>query len=187
MERHIQYHTASEWDEDLWRRAEPVYREAFPEYGRKPEAIIRSMFRRRMCHLHTAAADQETVGMALSGHDPSTGLLVVDYLAVAAKARGRGLGRSFLDYIRQWAAHSAGCKGLLVEVEAEPTEENVSRIRFWESCGFTLTPYVHHYIWVPEPYQAMYWTFGPQGGQGMEDGRDLFRAITRFHEKAYRK
>ncbi|WP_438445293.1 GNAT family N-acetyltransferase [Gorillibacterium sp. sgz5001074] len=182
----MQFHTASEWEEERWRQAEPVYKEAFPEHGRKPEAIVRRMFRRRMCLLHTMEWNGRTVGMALSGPDPVTRMLVVDYLAVAGEARGQGLGRALLEYIRGWAEHTADCTGIVVEVEAEPTEENRDRIRFWESCGFTLTDYVHHYIWVPEPYRAMYLHFNG-AGERITDGESLFRVITRFHEKAYRK
>lgn len=184
MEMKGTLHTAAEWKEALWRKAEPIYVQSFPEHGRKPEAVVRRMFERRMCRLFTLEEDHGTVAMALAGRDEPTGMLVIDYLAVSREARGRGAGLRFMERLKAWA-EAEGCRGILVEVEAEPTEENLGRIRFWERCGLHLTDYVHTYIWVPEPYRAMYLYFSPEGPEET-DGQVLFEAITRFHERAYR-
>ncbi|UJF36213.1 GNAT family N-acetyltransferase [Paenibacillus hexagrammi] len=124
--------------------------------------------------------------MALTGVDQEAKALLIDYIAIRQDARGKGCGRLMLDHIKQWARAAAGCKGMIVEVESEPTDENTRRIHFWESVGFHLTPYVHQYIWVPEPYQAMYVNFN-QEDPLPEDGKALFKSITGFHEKAYRR
>ncbi|TMV47598.1 GNAT family N-acetyltransferase [Paenibacillus mesophilus] len=182
----MEYIATDEWDETLWREAERIYNKAFPEHGRKSAEIIRRMFDKGMCTLHTAADRREMVAMALTGIDKQAEALLIDYIAVKEEARGKGYGRTFLSHIRDWAETEAHCRGIIVEVEAEPSEANRRRIRFWERCGFRLTDYVHHYIWVPEPYRAMYLNFhadNPLPG----DGEALFRSITRFHRKAYRK
>lgn len=178
------YETSSDWDEARWRQAERVYAEAFDEKGRKPAAVIRRMFDRRMCRLHTASSGGDVYAMALSGEgDNADGVLVVDYFAVRASLRGRGEGRAFMAYIRDWA-EAAGYRGIVVEVESDPTPDNVRRIRFWETCGFRPTAYVHHYIWVPEPYRAIYLNLDPRRPLP-DDGKTLFRYIERFHKKAY--
>lgn len=178
--------STEQWDETLWRQAEPIYKEGFPEHGRKSEVIVRRMFDRHMCRLHIAFDDSEAVAMALSGIDVEQRALIIDYLTVRTSRRGEGLGRLFLKTILMHSLNSKSCDGIIVEVEAEETPENLQRIRFWESCGFQLTEYVHHYIWVPEPYRAMVLSFNPHSPLPV-DGKELFRAITRFHEKAYRK
>ncbi len=179
------YCSSGEWDENLWRAAEPIYAAAFPEHGRKPERIIRAMFRKGMCRLHLARLGGKPAAMALSGPDEVWGIWIIDYLAVAEEQRGKGLGRSFLADIRREAEAFPWCRGIVVEAEAEETEVNQARIRFWEACGFRLTGYVHQYIWVPEPYRALALSF-PGREALSEEGRELFKAITSFHERAYR-
>ena len=180
------YNSTDQWDEALWRQANPIYQMGFPEHGRKSEAIIRRMFERNICRLHLAYDGPEVVAMALTGMDPELNALLIDYLTVHGKRRGEGLGHLFLESIRQHAARAERCTGIIVEVEAEETDENLGRIRFWESSGFKLTEYVHHYRWVPEPYRAMALSFNPESPLPI-DGQELFRSITQFHEKAYRK
>ncbi|WP_134685076.1 GNAT family N-acetyltransferase [Brevibacillus migulae] len=179
------YDIIEEWDEALWGEVEKIYEEAFPLEGKKSRTIIQRMFEKHMCQLHTIAKGSEIIGMALTGIDKKAGALIIDYLAVRKEARGSGNGRRLLDHIKEWARFHTECKGIIVEVEADPTEENRKRIHFWEANGFHLTDYVHSYIWVPEPYQAMYFHFDELDPLP-EEGKILFRSITRFHEKAYR-
>ncbi|MDF2960629.1 MAG: family N-acetyltransferase [Paenibacillus sp.] len=178
------YHTTGEWDEVLWSQAELVYKESFPEHGRKNRSIIRRMFERQMCYLHTAAEGGKVIAMALTGINKEAHALLIDYLAVKKDLRSRGCGRLFMEYIKGWAG-TVQCQWILIEVESEPTPENARRIRFWEQCGFRLTDYVHHYIWVPEPYRAMYVSL--QNDVCLtDDGETLFRYIVKFHRDAYR-
>ncbi|UUZ95010.1 GNAT family N-acetyltransferase [Paenibacillus sp. P25] len=179
----MNFHTTNEWNEALWLQAEPIYHQAFPEHGRKKREIIRRMFERRLSLLHTATDKEEVAAMAISGIDPATHVMVVDYLAVRNDYRGQGWGRRFMDYIKEWAESEGGCRGIVIEVEAEPTPENHARIRFWERCGFTLTDYVHEYIWVPEPYRAMVLNLHTDNPLPA-DGKTLFRYITDFHKKS---
>lgn len=182
--RTLEYLTTDIWQEELWREAEPIYHQAFPEKGRKSFAIIRSMFERGLCQLHLAREGDVTVAMAITGIDSHASALILDYIAVSKHERGRGLGKLFIDYIRSWA-ESAGCRGIVIEVEAEATEENLRRIRFWEGCGFVLTEGIHQYIWVPEPYRAMVLHL-TRKNRLSEDGETLFSYITNFHKRAYR-
>lgn len=171
------------WDDALWEEAEPVYKEAFPEHGRKNRALIRSMFERGICMLHTWRKDDKVVAMALTALNAKAHMLIVDYIAVSQEQRGQGVGLACMRDIRNWAANEANCQAIVIEVEAEISMENADRIRFWEKAGFHLTDYVHTYIWVPETYRAMYISLGAIEAY---DGRQLFDMITEYHEKAYR-
>lgn len=181
----LDYRITEEWNESWWNEAERIYEQAFPLDGKKSREIIRRMFDKRMCQLHAIAQDSQMLGMALTGIDQQAGAVIIDYLAIHKDYRGKGYGRLMLDHIKSWARTITNCKGIIVEVEAEQTEENRLRVLFWERNGFLLTEYVHAYIWVPEPYQAMYFNLG-ENDSLPDDGKQLFRSITKFHEKAYR-
>ncbi|NBD23235.1 GNAT family N-acetyltransferase [Paenibacillus glycinis] len=182
----LEHRTTEQWNEALWAEAEPIYREGFPEHGRKPKAIVRRMFERGICELHVWGEPGAALAMALTAFDARAGVLVIDYLAVRESRRGEGVGRACVASVRHWALGvKPDCKGLVIEAEAEETADNAKRIRFWEKAGFTLTEYVHAYIWVPETYRAMVMSFDA-GHPLTDDGRELFKAITRYHERAYR-
>lgn len=181
----FEYLITDEWNEAWWNEAERIYEQAFPLDGKKSREIIRRMFDKRMCQLHTITQGSEMIGMALTGIDQQGGALIIDYLAIHKEYRSKGYGRLLLDHIKSWTRTIPNCKGIIVEVEAERTEENRLRVLFWERNGFHLTDYVHPYIWVPEPYQAMYFNLDDNDPLP-DDGKLLFRSITKFHEKAYR-
>lgn len=181
----MEFNTTTEWNERHWKEAEPVYEQAFPAAGRKNPAIIRRMLERGIGQLHTAVLHKETIAMALTGHSAKGEVTIIDYLAVDEAYRNQGVGRRLIDYIRAWSGQQSVCRGIVIEVEAEPTEANLGRIRFWERNGFRLTDDVHQYIWVPEPYRAMILHL-TEANRLPEDGKTLFRYITSFHERAYR-
>jgi GNAT superfamily N-acetyltransferase len=196
MSASLEFRTIKEWDEALWNEAEEVYEQAFPAHGRKKREIIISMFARHLCQLHTASArsrdgQMRVVAMAISAIPTEANVLIIDYLAVREDVRSQGVGRRFMDYIRRWAAEVMNLDGILIEAETDgdagaTSRENIARIRFWQSCGFTLTDYVHHYTQVPEPYQAMALRLRPDANLP-DDGVVLFRYITGFHRQAYRR
>ncbi|UKS29241.1 GNAT family N-acetyltransferase [Paenibacillus sp. HWE-109] len=180
-----EYMTTETWDEALWLQAESVYNEAFPKHGRKPRELIRRMFQRGICTLHIWRDPTQVVAMALTATNQETKVLIIDYIAVRKSQRGKGLGRTCLADIRHWAKTQGNCRELVIEVEAEMTEENIARIAFWQKVGFHLTDYVHTYVWVPETYRAMYLDLDEQS-ELPDDGQTLFTHITDYHEKAYR-
>jgi len=181
--------TLSKWDDALWQRMRPVYEEAFP-HGAKPASILRAILDRGIGHLHMGliAGEPEPASIAVTGVTVAEArkALVIDYLAVSRELRGRGAGRQFVRLLTDWAVRGHGVQGIVIEVEAEDTDANRARMRFWERCGFRPTDYVHHYVWVPEPYRAMVLHLA-QPPALPEDGGRLFRHILAFHEKAYRR
>lgn len=173
-------------DEVWWPQARALYHDAFP-HGRKPDSIIGAMFERGMSYLHLIVEEDSVIAMAITGlTGPSKSLLLIDYLAVRKDHRGQGIGRRMIEELKQWA-EPAKLSGMIIEVESEDTPENRQRILFWEKCGFTITDYVHTYIWVPEPYRAMYMRLSAGEQTIPEDGESLFGYITSFHTQAFRK
>ncbi|NIK71510.1 MULTISPECIES: GNAT family N-acetyltransferase [unclassified Paenibacillus] len=180
--------TLNELDNSLWPLAKKLYEQSFPKQGRKPDAIINGMFRKMRCFLHTLADEGRVQAMALSGLTGGEKILLIDYIAVSEQRRGEGIGSQLIAAIEEWAQKCMQLDGLLIEVESEQNRINEQRIRFWERNGFTITDYEHSYIWVPEPYRAMYKPLSQENAWlGDGSGRQLFRYITAFHEKAYSK
>ncbi|MNH95101.1 Acetyltransferase (GNAT) family protein [compost metagenome] len=182
----IEFQTIDHWDESLWQKVEKVYYEAFPEQGRKTKEIIRKILTRRLGVLHVAIWQSEVIGMALTGELKQANALLVDYLAVLQDLRNQGVGQRFLGYLKEWATSTRQLVGIIIEIEADTTPANFNRMQFWKHCGFVLTPYIHTYIWVPEPYQAMYLNIHPNATIP-SNGEALFRHIHQFHRKAYKK
>ncbi|WP_379143501.1 GNAT family N-acetyltransferase [Paenibacillus sp. sgz500992] len=182
----LEFITAAHWNDSLWELIEPMYQEAFPS-GAKPAGILHNMLDRGIAYLHAGLSDGQVVAMAVTGIVGGTTdkRLIIDYLAVAKKSRGEGLGSLFLEKIIHWAEQVHNASGIIIEVEAGNTAAHLERIHFWERNGFKLTPYIHQYIWVPEPYQAMLRPL-KQGVAVEDNGESLFRYINNFHRKSYR-
>ncbi|MNI52271.1 Acetyltransferase (GNAT) family protein [compost metagenome] len=178
--------TAANWDEPLWKRVAPIYFEAFPS-GAKPEGILHSMLEREIAYLHAGLVDGQAKSMAVTGviNGDQGKRLIIDYLAVSRELRGKGAGTVFLDQITSWARQTHHVQGVIIEAESGTSESHARRIHFWQKNGFILTPYVHQYIWVPEPYQAMLKPLSAEV-QVTDNGESLFRYINNFHKKAYR-
>jgi len=168
-------------DDRLWPEARQLYLEAFPEG--KPVRIIENTFAKGVGMLFVARQDGKVVTMALAGPLRDVNALLIDYIAVRSELRHQGLGTELVEEIVRQAKET-GFDGLILEAEAGPEPENERRVRFWERCGFTLTPYVHQYIWVPEPYRAMYLTFDPARPLPT-DGRELFKHIGGYHSYVF--
>lgn len=182
----MEFYTINHWDEKIWDKVSAVYLQAFDEKGAKPEKIIRNMFRKKICYLHMGVEGDEVLAMALTGKLKRSNALLIDYLAISEDVRGKGIGYNLLEYIKKWSITEGNFESLLIEVESEPSPENFDRINFWRKSGFTLTSYIHHYIWVPEPYQAMYLKLQP-GLSLPERGEELFEYIGNFHKESYQE
>lgn len=179
----MEFITIENWDQRLWQKARTIYFDSFGEKSAKPEKIIKNMFRKKLCFLHLMMDGDVAIAMALTGKAKNSSILIIDYLAVLKSLRGKGLGHKLVGYIKEW------CRGnhfysILIEIESEKSTENLDRKNFWLKCGFSLTDYIHTYIWVPEPYQAMYLKLSetfilPNSGE------ELFRYITDFHKKSF--
>jgi GNAT superfamily N-acetyltransferase len=181
----MEFKTIDRWDEELWNKAHIVYKQAF-NHGAKPEKIIRNMFDKGICYLHVAIELHEVMAMAITGIVNNGHTLLIDYLAVKEDKRGMGVGHKMLKYIEEWCKSHGWLNSIIIEAESEPTPENKERIHFWEKNGFIKTDYVHQYIWVPEPYLALYKKLSPDADLPI-DGEALFQFITGFHRDSFNK
>ncbi len=179
--------TWDSWDEEVWQQIKPIYEEAFI-HGAKPEHIIRQMLDRQIAFLHAGYADGELIAMALTGFggNASERTMIIDYMATRHDRRGMGERRAFFELLRDWGVAHQEMAAIIIEAEAEDTPENKERIIFWEKCGFQPTTYVHHYIWIPETYRALVLPLRFDF-QITDHGESVFRQITDFHERSFRK
>ncbi|WP_413299650.1 GNAT family N-acetyltransferase [Bacillus sp. 1P10SD] len=181
----MNFKTYDQWNEEVWADAGFIYKQAFKDKGAKPEDIIRNMFQKGICYLHVGYMEDRSVAMALIGKLNEMDALLIDYFAVHPDFQNQGLGKKMVNYIHEWSLGKDQFDALIIEVEAEKTPENLKRIHFWQHCGFTLTDYIHQYIWVPEPYQAMYSHIKSKHKDFT--GEDLFKHIGKFHKASFQK
>lgn len=181
--------TLQSWNEERWTEVRPIYEASFPAHIRKPERIVRRMLERMDAFVHEGSLGGVPCSMALTGLSADRRLLIVDYLAVSPDRRESGIGRRTVEALAQWARETYGVHGLLIEAEADDSEEGRGRVRFWENCGFVSTEYVHHYVWVPERYRAMLLDLQgadvPPADRLPRDGRALFAYIEAFHQSSF--
>jgi ribosomal protein S18 acetylase RimI-like enzyme len=180
----VKFITIDHWDDELWKKANIIYLEAFGKSGAKSEKIIRNMFAKGICFLHVLFINDEIVGMAITGKLKNTNALLIDYLAVRISKRKQGIGQRLLDYIKEWSISEQQLGAVVIEVESDPTPENLARINFWQKNEFLLTDYIHHYIWVPEPYKAMFCKLDGHSKIPL-NGEALFQLIVQFHKESF--
>lgn len=181
----MEFYSTDRWDEELWLKIKEIYIQAF-EHGRKPEKIIRKMFAKNMCTFHVGMKEEDVVSFALTGSIKNLRILLIDYLAVHPDLQNHGLGQKLFLYIKDWAQAKGIFDRILIEVECENASKNLARIAFWQKCGFTLVhDYTHQYIWVPEPYQAM-WLDLKESTDTHFSGKDWFQVIGDFHKNSFR-
>src|SRR3954470_13173675 len=132
----MEFRTIDHWVEELWQKWRIVYDDVFDHTNAKSEKIILNMFQKQTFYFHLALEGSEVCAIALSGKLPGTRWLLVDYFVVQVKKRNRGIGKLMIDYLKRWAMADGQIDSLIIEVEAEETEENLARIQFWKKCGF---------------------------------------------------
>ena len=106
-------------------RIRRLYREAFPISERKPFSIIRSMEKKGKTDLWYFEDDGGFAGLCATIN--GTDAILVDYLAVAKKRRGTGLGsemlKLLLEHYREYGVF------LEIEIPDESAPNNSERIR----------------------------------------------------------
>jgi GNAT superfamily N-acetyltransferase len=180
----VEFITVDHWDDSLWEKASIIYEEAFGTTGAKSEKIIRNMFAKEICFLHVLIIDGVAVAMAITGKLKNTRSLLIDYIAVRIENRKQGIGQKLLNHIKEWSKSKQHLEAILIEVESDPTPENLARINFWQKNKFQLTDYIHQYIWVPEPYKAMYCKL-VSDAKIPHNSEALFQLIVQFHKESF--
>ena len=77
-----------------WNMLENLYKSAFPENERKPFAMIREKHREKRTDVWVIEEDGAVSGLAVTMN--SEELVLLDYFAIRAEKRGKGLGSASL-------------------------------------------------------------------------------------------
>ena len=84
-------------DNSQWPAIQEIYKEAFPKSEQKPFFLLKQPVRSGKAQLWTAEEDGQLLGFLLA--DIWKDLVLVDYLAVSSKSRGKGTGSQLLQHV----------------------------------------------------------------------------------------
>ena len=121
--------SVQEWT-DIYR----LYNKAFPRSERKPFRMIVKMHQKGVSDIWYFRREGKFAGMIITINGDKH--ILLDYLAVAEKSRGTGIGTEILQLMRR---HYAG-KGVFLEIESvyersKNQAERLSRKHFYEKSG----------------------------------------------------
>lgn len=122
-----------------WLRILKLYYEAFPAEERKPFSIIYKMAKQGKSDVWYISSGDSFAGFAATINGPD--LVLLDYFAVEAKQRGKGIGTEALKQLMdQYRDH-----GLFVEIEGTWEEgpdkaAREKRKQFYVNCGLEPIP-----------------------------------------------
>lgn len=118
-----------------WAKIRCLYRSAFPRDERKPFSIIYNMRKKGKTDVWYFSENGRFAGFATTINSDS--LILLDYLAVPEKLRGKGLGAKMLGCLKE----TYDGRGIFVEIEStregkSDLPEKLRRKRFYENAGF---------------------------------------------------
>ena len=119
-----------------WIRIYRLYHSAFPASEKKPFSVIRSMQKKGKTDVWYIEKDKKFAGMFITINVDD--IILLDYLAVSAAMRGKGIGSAILQKMRKLYEG----KGVFLEIEtvlenAENLEERKCRKQFYLHNGMT--------------------------------------------------
>lgn len=119
-----------------WYKIYRLYQSAFPASEKKPFSMIRSMQKKGKSDVWYCTEDGKFAGLVITINGPDK--ILLDYLAVAKKRRGQGIGSQMLKKMRE----QYDGKGVFLEIEivdetAENYEERRRRKQFYLKNGMT--------------------------------------------------
>ena len=117
-----------------WKDIFKLYYRAFPKSERKPFWMILKMHRKGASDIWYFRREGKFAGMIITINGEKH--ILLDYLAVAEKSRGTGIGTEILQLMRR---HYSG-KGVFLEIESvyersKNQAERLSRKHFYEKSG----------------------------------------------------
>jgi GNAT superfamily N-acetyltransferase len=113
-----------------------LYREAFPRCERKPFSIILAMAEKGRTDLWCFEDEHGFAGMAatINGKDN----ILIDYLAVAKRRRGKGLGSEMLSLLLEhYKNYGVFLEIEMVDPKAKNNAERIRRKEFYLKAGLT--------------------------------------------------
>ncbi len=107
-----------------------LYQDAFPREEKKPFSMIVSMWKKGKTDVWYCEDDGAFVGLVITINGPD--IILLDYLAVVEKRRGRGYGSDILKAMRQiYEGKKLFLEIEIVDEEAENYEERKRRKQFY--------------------------------------------------------
>lgn len=119
-----------------WVKLYRLYQSAFPANEKKPFSMIRSMQKKGKSDVWYCEENGKFAGLVITINGPKQ--ILLDYLAVAKKSRGQGIGSQILKKMReQYAGKSVFLEIEIVREDAENYEERKRRKQFYLSNGMS--------------------------------------------------
>lgn len=117
-----------------WAEVYGLYQKAFPKSEKKPFSMIRSMYKKGASDVWRFQRNGKFVGIIITINGDSHVLL--DYLAVAERQRGTGIGSEILQLMQaQYTGKSVFLEIESVYEDCTNREERLRRKHFYEKCG----------------------------------------------------
>ncbi len=118
-----------------WGQVKAIYMEAFPKAERKPFFLLRRAVRKGRSQLYLALDNGIVAGFI--SVIPYQGMVMVEYLAISNKIRGKGTGSKLLSEIcRQYAAHRILLMIEQIDENADNAQQRIARKKFYLKNGF---------------------------------------------------
>lgn len=116
-------------DAQQWEQLNAIYLDSFPPYERVDFSFLLQSVKAGERWLVTATRDNTALGFAILVPAIGSGIHLLEYLAVARKARGCGIGGGLLEHTRTLCARAGRIiRGLLIEVEHDEEGDANERI-----------------------------------------------------------
>ena len=115
-------------------RTRLLYREAFPRCERKPFAIIKAMSEKGKTDLWYFEDEVRFMGLCATINGPDK--VLIDYLAVAKRRRGTGVGTQMLKaLIEHYKDYGVFLEIEMLNPEAKNNPQRIRRREFYLRCG----------------------------------------------------
>lgn len=168
-----------------------IYEASFPDNERQPIHKIRSRILSGRSSLYVAVMNDTVTSMCLLWDIVGSGFILLDYLAVHEKYRGRHMGSDFFQFLLH-AVESTG-KYLLIEAEdpeyGNNPDERIKRINFYLLNGAYLlsnVPYILPALDGTVPTK-MNLLIAPEYKERILTGTEVAMIITRLYTEVYEK
>ena len=117
-----------------WLQLYLLYRRSFPRAERKPFPTILKKYHAGMTDIWCICRDDQFLGFASTMNSPD--LIMLDYLVIAPKYRGQGIGTAAFALAAEYCLDVMG----LTEIYAGCYEGNIRSRRMLAACGFVPHP-----------------------------------------------
>jgi GNAT superfamily N-acetyltransferase len=131
-----------------YKDAITIYTTAFPVAEQQPLKRMKERLDKKLFSMYALKENKQVIGMAVVWKFKSAKILLLDYVAIDKKLRGKGLGKIFLE----WIINKALRKGEVIGIEIEHPGKGRNRIQrknrlnFYLSCGAKVLENVDYFM-----------------------------------------